>query len=225
MMIVLREYEKVSGQMVNKAKSSFYLHDKTPLIVAITMRKLTRIRQGNFPFTYLGCLVFLWKKEGENARDEEIEVKEFIENGSKKIENLQENLSHEMVAHIVKNIKLNNYALNDKPWWMGNSTRVFSVKLANHILMNKRECRDGMSYIWIKDDNLKRMRMHIASKCHYCEKGELKTMTHLFLTSPIAKRLWQFLASCKWWEYEGSSKLQQIMKAIPAIIMWELWKM
>ncbi|KAG5600107.1 hypothetical protein H5410_031477 [Solanum commersonii] len=62
MITVLRDYERVSGQMINKAKSSFYLHDKTPLIVAISMRKLTGIRQGNFPFTYLGCLVFYGRK-------------------------------------------------------------------------------------------------------------------------------------------------------------------
>jgi len=190
-------------------------------------------------WTKQGALFFI---EGENARDEEIEVKEFIENGSWKIEKLRENLSEEIVFHIVKNIKPNNYALTDKPWWMGNSTRAFSVKSAYHILRNKRESREGMSYIWIKglpfkisfflwrvwkkriatDDNLKRMRMHIVSKCHCCEKGEVETMTHLFLTAPIAKSLWQFFASCasftidetqllhlvnKWLEYVGSSKL------------------
>lgn len=92
---------------------------------------------------------------------------------------------------------------------MGNSTGAFSVKLPYHIMRNKRESREGMSYIWIKglpfkknfflwrvknkriaiDYNLKRIGMHIVSKCHCCEKGEVETMTHLFLTAPIAKRL------------------------------------
>lgn len=93
-----------------------------------------KARNSSFWFdnwTKQGALFFT---EGENARDEEIEVKEFIENGSWKIEKLRENLSEEMVFHIVKNIKPNNYALNDKPWWMGSSIGAFSVKSAYHIL-------------------------------------------------------------------------------------------
>lgn len=67
----------------------------------------------------------------------------------------------------------------------------------------------------------------------------METMTHLLLTAPITQRLWKQFASCagfsidglhlhqlifRWWEYEGSPKLQQIMKAIPTIVIWELWK-
>jgi len=61
-MVVLREYERILGQMVNKAKSSFYLHEKMQLIVTIRLRRLTGIRQGNFPITYLGCPVFYGRK-------------------------------------------------------------------------------------------------------------------------------------------------------------------
>lgn len=68
-MNVLREYEKVSGQMINKSKSSFYLHEKTPLIVSIRLRRLTGIRQGNFPFTYLGCPVFYGRKVKSHFED------------------------------------------------------------------------------------------------------------------------------------------------------------
>lgn len=54
MMQILKDYEDVLSQRVNKGKSSFYLHDDAPLSVAI----LTSIKQANFPFTYLGCLVY-----------------------------------------------------------------------------------------------------------------------------------------------------------------------
>ncbi|KAG5632630.1 hypothetical protein H5410_004347 [Solanum commersonii] len=57
-MKILKDYEAISRQMVNKSKSFFYLHDKTHLIVAIRMRTLIGIRQGNFSFIYLGCPVF-----------------------------------------------------------------------------------------------------------------------------------------------------------------------
>lgn len=59
---ILKEYEKISGQLINLNKSFFYLHDNTPLIVAMRLRRITGIRQGNFPFTYLGCLVFYGRK-------------------------------------------------------------------------------------------------------------------------------------------------------------------
>ncbi|WMV28797.1 hypothetical protein MTR67_022182 [Solanum verrucosum] len=69
MMRILRGYEKISGQLINKAKSAFYLHDETLLIVAIRLRKLSGIRQGNFPFIYLGCPVFYGRKNKTHFED------------------------------------------------------------------------------------------------------------------------------------------------------------
>ncbi|KAH0633247.1 hypothetical protein KY284_036033 [Solanum tuberosum] len=89
------------------------------------------------------------------------------------------------------------------------------------------------------DDNLKRRRMQVVSKYYCCETGEMETMSHLLLTAPVAQKLWKQFASCacviiseltlqqlifKWSEHSASSKLEHILKAIPAIIMWELWK-
>lgn len=48
MLKVFRDYELVSRQKINKGKSYFYLHDITPFCVAIRLRRLTRIKQGNF---------------------------------------------------------------------------------------------------------------------------------------------------------------------------------
>lgn len=62
MMNVLRSYEEVSGQLINKAKSFFYLHEKSPSIFSIRLRKLKGIKQGDFPFTYLGCPVYYGRK-------------------------------------------------------------------------------------------------------------------------------------------------------------------
>lgn len=41
-MMVLSEYEKVSGQLINKSKISFYIHERTPL--AIRLKKITGIK-------------------------------------------------------------------------------------------------------------------------------------------------------------------------------------
>lgn len=58
MMHVLKGYEAVSGQLIKKSKSFFYLHENTPLIFSIRLRKPKGIRQGDFLLTYLGCPVY-----------------------------------------------------------------------------------------------------------------------------------------------------------------------
>ncbi|XP_060200270.1 uncharacterized protein LOC132628508 [Lycium barbarum] len=62
MMKVLRNYEKVSGQLVNNEKSSFYLHEKVPASVVGRVKRNTGMRKGTFPFIYLGCPVFYGRR-------------------------------------------------------------------------------------------------------------------------------------------------------------------
>lgn len=59
---MLKRYEEIPGQLINTSKSFFYLHEKTPLIYTVRLRKLTGINQGNFPFTYLGRPVYYGRK-------------------------------------------------------------------------------------------------------------------------------------------------------------------
>lgn len=138
-------------------------------------------------------------------------------------------MSEDMVGHIIEIIKSVTEDLNDRAWWMGGSNGEFTVKSTYHILRHKRDKRDWMSCIWIKDlpfkisfflwrvwkekiitdDNLKRMKMQIASKCYCCEEGEMETMKHLLLTIPIAQRLWKQFASCAGFNIDGL-QLQQV---------------
>lgn len=62
MMVVLCRYKEVSGQMINKPKIYFYIHENTLLAVGVRMRRATCIKMGNFPFTYLGCPVFYGRR-------------------------------------------------------------------------------------------------------------------------------------------------------------------
>lgn len=39
------------------------------------------------------------------------------------------------------------------------------------------------------------MKINVVCKCYCCEDRMKKTLEHLFLTSPIAKRLWRYFAS------------------------------
>lgn len=58
MMKVLCQYEQVSGQMINMDKSFYYIHEKTPLVLGMRLRKLTEIKIEIFPFTDFRCPVF-----------------------------------------------------------------------------------------------------------------------------------------------------------------------
>lgn len=63
MMRVLIDYERTSGKMINKDKSYFYLHEKTPLIAKVRIRNLTGIKPCSFFFNYLGCPIFYGRKK------------------------------------------------------------------------------------------------------------------------------------------------------------------
>lgn len=52
--------------MINLSKSFIYLHEKTSLVVGRRLRRWTRIGQGLFPFTYLGCPTFYGRKKKEH---------------------------------------------------------------------------------------------------------------------------------------------------------------
>lgn len=63
MMTVLRQYEDVLGQLINPDKSLIYLHKKVPISICHKIKRWTGIKQGKFPFTYLGYSIFYGRKK------------------------------------------------------------------------------------------------------------------------------------------------------------------
>lgn len=89
------------------------------------------------------------------------------------------------------------------------------------------------------NDNLKRYHINIVSRCYCCEIFQQEDVEHLFLIASIALQLWRFFAAkagidvrnshlqqvfIKCWKMSGSTKIQQVFKVVPMIIVWELWK-
>ncbi|KAH0776333.1 hypothetical protein KY290_007744 [Solanum tuberosum] len=163
-------------------------------------------------------------------------------------------LSQEMTEYIIESIKPPFGEGNDTPWWMGNTQGDFTVKSAWQQMRKKKEERmdydmllnKGVPFkvdfflwkVWKKriptDDNLKRMSIPIVSRCWCCVNKVEETMTHLFLTAPIAIRLLRQFANFAginlegmhlqqiiiiWWKHPAPPKLQVIYRAMPAIIM------
>ncbi|XP_049356312.1 uncharacterized protein LOC125820932 [Solanum verrucosum] len=146
----------------------------------------------------------------EEAMEEEIEVKEFITERGWNRQLLWVKLSIEMTDHIMDNIKMTNTQYgNDVSWWMGNTHGRFTVKSAWNLMRNKHEMRKEYELIWKKelpfkfsffmwrvwkrrivtDDNLKKMKINIISRCWCCQNKKEETMTRLFLTGLIANKL------------------------------------
>lgn len=89
------------------------------------------------------------------------------------------------------------------------------------------------------DDILRRMNIPIASRCWCCDNGMEETLDHLFLTAPLAIKLWTQFVSCAGFQISGSSLIatitqcgsyakglrgKKILRAVPALILWDLWK-
>jgi len=174
------------------------------------------------------------------------------------IQKLRDKLSEEMIVHIVENIvPPAELQSNDVPWWMGNTQGNFTVKSAWELLRQRREKKAENNKIWAKgvpfkvifflwkdwrrkiatDDNLKRMKINIVSRCWCCEEKTEETMAHLFLTARIATKLWRQLVIFAgidiedmnlkqlintWWNIHTTPKLESVYRAMPAIIMWTI---
>ncbi|XP_060202654.1 uncharacterized protein LOC132631071 [Lycium barbarum] len=57
-MRVLAEYEAASGELINKAKSSVYLHDRVEEEIFQKVERLIGISRKEFPLIYLGCPIY-----------------------------------------------------------------------------------------------------------------------------------------------------------------------
>lgn len=221
-----------------------------------------QIKSGNSSFWFdnwikHGALYFV---DNDQDLEEDIEVKKFIIDGAWDIQRLKTILSEDMVQHITENVSPHLLDVdNDKAWWMGDTSGNFTVKSAWEIFRKKQEQSKLYDYMWPKglptkicfflwrtwirkipiDDNLKRIKISVVSRCWCCDDYNEETINHLFLTSPIARKLWRQFAICaglhieglqlhqvilKWWTSKQPPKLRIIFWAILAIIMWEIWK-
>lgn len=55
---VLTKYEQTSGQLINKYKSSYYMHGNVAESLCSSVGTITTFQKGEFPLTYLGYPIF-----------------------------------------------------------------------------------------------------------------------------------------------------------------------
>ncbi|KAG5607179.1 hypothetical protein H5410_028671, partial [Solanum commersonii] len=66
---VLKTYEAVSEQLMNKDKSCFTVSANTNTITINRIKRITSMNHEQFPIKYLGCPLFTWKKKISHYSD------------------------------------------------------------------------------------------------------------------------------------------------------------
>ncbi|XP_055804681.1 uncharacterized protein LOC129873581 [Solanum dulcamara] len=152
-------------------------------------------------WTSLGALYHILPE----ADDEEVE--------GWNIQKLRGYLPNEFVQQIIRKIPpLKVINANESPCWMLESNGKFSVKSAWGYIRRKEEkrissdtfgqkitlqdvffCMEGWKFRIPVDDLLQRMGIHVVSGC--CQEPKQETLSHIFLTSSIASKLWRSFAN------------------------------
>lgn len=97
-MTTLHEYEKVSGQLINKGKSSFYMFQNAAINLVQQVEESTGFVKGSFPFKYLGCPIFHSRKKKVYYNDLIKKVKDKLQNWKGRL------LSHGGKAVLINNV-------------------------------------------------------------------------------------------------------------------------
>lgn len=82
---VLREYEDVSGQLINKEKSSAYMYQRGDPRLLDKVVEITGFSKGKFPFTYLACPIFHSRRKNVYYNEIIKKVKQRIQNWKGKL--------------------------------------------------------------------------------------------------------------------------------------------
>lgn len=141
----------------------------------------------------------------------------------------------------------------DKAWWTGINTSIFTTKSDFNVVRSKKQQEDWCKFIWNRwvpnkiplfmwkvlqgriptDDNLKRCRIYIVSKCCRCSTGCEETTNHLFLTIPTTKSCGNIFFHVvgfkveeghlrtilhRWWITMESNRPKDILISIPSIL-------
>nr|XP_016476429.1 PREDICTED: uncharacterized protein LOC107798017 [Nicotiana tabacum] len=181
-------------------------------------------------WTKIGALYF--QVPADFGIDEDIHnVNDMVENGMWNVDKMFESLPEGLAHHIVPNIRPPTESSQlDTPFWMLQTRGHFTVKSA-------------WDYVWKAklplDDLLRKLGYSMPSKCWCCADPKEESLLHLFFTSNAARSVWTYFlrraeialdglslhhAITKCWTTPIVPRLKPVLQALPAYIVWELWK-
>ncbi|XP_070015854.1 uncharacterized protein [Nicotiana sylvestris] len=165
-------------------------------------------------WTEMGALYF--QVPAEFGIDEDIHnVNDMVENGMWNVDKMFESLPEELAHHIVQNIRPPTKSSQlDTPFWMLETRGHFTVKSAWDYVRRRANPRLAYKMIWVKGLPFK-ISFFLWKKC----------WTYFLRRAGIALdglSLHQAITKC--WTAPVVPRLKPVLQALPACIVWELWK-
>lgn len=116
---VLQEYEKVSGQVINAEKSSFYMHQNVAETLVQEVANITGFSIGTFSFNYLGLPIFYTRKKKAYYNELIKKIKERLQNWKGKLLSFRgkailfNNVLQSMPMYLLSAMAPTKYTLNE----------------------------------------------------------------------------------------------------------------
>nr|XP_016484349.1 PREDICTED: uncharacterized protein LOC107804913 [Nicotiana tabacum] len=167
----------------------------------------------------MGALYF--QVPAEFGIDKDIHnVNDLVENGMWNVDKMFESLPEDLAHHIVQNIGPPTESSQlDTPFWMLETREHFTVKSAWDYLRRRANPRLAYKMIWVKGLPFKISFFLWKIQCSY------KCLELLPEEAGIALEglsLHQAITKC--WTTAVVPRLKPVLQALPACIVWELWK-
>ncbi|XP_019241256.1 PREDICTED: uncharacterized protein LOC109221250 [Nicotiana attenuata] len=143
---VLAQYEHTSGQLINKSKSSYYMHAKVAGDMTNAVASITGFTKGTFPFTYLGCPIFYTRRRKKYYNDLIQKVKEKLHSWKGKL--LSYGGKATLISSVLQSMPTHILSVLDPP---DNVLEHLHKTFARFFWSNKEE---GRSRHWTKWQNL-----------------------------------------------------------------------
>ncbi|XP_060190382.1 uncharacterized protein LOC132619513 [Lycium barbarum] len=190
-------------------------------------------------WTKLGALIYVvpqsWKIN-EHVED----VSELMTDGGWNISKLMQLFPEDIVQHIIQEIGI-TYASNE--WDRPSSSHGHHFVITATDYFTKWVVDDDKFRLWKfkvpVDEVVASIGIPLVSKCCCCHNAQMETINHLFLCGELATKVWRYCnmgaglnmncvqvkhAIRNWWEAKCHFKMKTIYKAVPAFIVWQIWK-
>ncbi|XP_060202462.1 uncharacterized protein LOC132630895 [Lycium barbarum] len=112
-MKILQDYEAISGHLINKGKSAFYMHHKISGALCQQVEQITGFKRDQFPLKYLGCPIF-------HSRRKKVYYNDLIKKVKNKLQNWQGKLlslggKAVLINSVLQTFMWNKYCKKKKP--------------------------------------------------------------------------------------------------------------
>ncbi|XP_060200867.1 uncharacterized protein LOC132629156 [Lycium barbarum] len=208
-MEVLNQYEQISGQLINKEKSSFYMYSKVGNDLIQLVEDNTGFQKRQFPFTYLGCPIFHTRKKKEFYVELIKKIKERLHSWKGKL--LSFGGKAVLIKSVLQSMPLHLLSVVAPPKCVLNEIhKIF----ARFFWSNKEE---GRSRHWVKWKDI----------CLPITEGGLGFKSLFDVSNALfAKLWWKFRTTNSLWAKYMWNKYCK--KEIPTLVQWkrgtQVWK-